>query len=57
MNNEEQNRVSDSSVFWSSGQTNTAPEINRKLRVVIKAMEGKNKELWEHLPGSRRPED
>lgn len=45
-------QVSDSSIFWSSGQTNTAPEIHRKARVVIKAMEGKNKELWEHLPGS-----
>lgn len=37
------------------GRTNIAPEINRKAQVVIMATKGKDKELWEHLTGSRRP--
>lgn len=48
----------ESLTLQSSGlveRTNIAPEINRKAQVVIMAMKGKDKELWEHLTGSRRP--
>lgn len=36
------------------GKTNMAPEINRGVQVTIMPLKGKDKEMWEHLTGSRR---
>lgn len=55
MSNDEQNRVSDSSIFWSSGEDKYSTRNKQKITGVIMAMKGKDKELWENLTGSRRP--